>query len=213
MRKFLIIFCAILVYLVISSKSCGSDEQEEAASKETELALTKQNIKNEFESDELSKKSLKAFEVKAKQELVDFSDYLRICSNKQLDSSFRTQARRMIRDMFITDSVRINGLLIDGQDKKIVPLIELLDFKAAGNITSMDLKFDDIKLTEPLRKTDEFNYKGRLAFSRNVKTFTAFDSSTYSPARMEAEIYASKVFKAFGKDTLQVWSVFLGDIK
>lgn len=213
MRKFLIIFCALLAYLALSSKSCGSGEKEEATNRKAEIAKTRVSIKNEFESDDLSRKSLKGFEAKAKQDLVDFSDYLNICSDNQLDSSFRNQARQMILDLFISDSVRISGLLINGQDKKIIPLVELLNFKTAGDIASMDFKFDDIKVTESLHRTDEYNYKGRLSFSRQVKAFTASDSSTYSAARMEAEIIVSKVDKVFGTDTLRVWGMFLGEIK
>lgn len=40
MRKFLIIFCALLAYLALSSKSCGSDEKEDATSKEAEHPLS-----------------------------------------------------------------------------------------------------------------------------------------------------------------------------
>ena len=213
MRKFLVIFCAILAYLALSSKSCSSDEKEEAANKEAELVKTRVSIKNEFESDDLSRKSLKGFEAKAKQDLVDFSDYLTICSDNRLDSSFRNQARLMILDLFISDSVRISGLLINGQYQKIVPLVELLNSKAADSYNSINFKFEDIKVREPFRRTDEFNYKGRLSFSRTMKARNASDTVTTNPFRMEADIYASKVLKAFGKDTLRVWEVFLGEIR
>ncbi len=45
-----------------------------------------------------------------------------------------------------------------------------------------------------------------------LKAFSASDTTIFGPVRMETDIFASKVFKSFGKDTLKVWSVFLGDI-
>jgi hypothetical protein len=213
MRKFMFIFVAILAYLVLSSKSCGTDEKDDAAKQEAELIETKASIKNEFESDDLSKKSLKAFEVKAKQKLVDFSDYLGICSDKQMDESFKGQARQMILDMFISDSVRINTLLLNEPDKKNIPINEFLSSRLAAGYNSMDFLLDSIEVVGPLRRIDDNNYKGRLSFSRLVKACSASDTVLLSPARMEADIFASKVYKPFGTDTLLVWSVFLGEIR
>jgi len=213
MRKFLIIFCALLAYLALSSKSCGSGEKEEATNRKAEIAKTRVSIKNEFESDDLSRKSLKGFEAKAKQDLVDFSDYLNICSDNQLDSSFRNQARQMILDLFISDSVRISGLLINGQDKKIIPLNELLNPGSSSAINSMEFKFTDVRITEPFHRTDEFNYNGRLSFSRQLKTFSFPDTAVSGYVRMETDIRVSKVYKPFGTDTLRVWGMFLGEIK
>jgi hypothetical protein len=213
MRKFLIIFCAILAYLVLGSKSCGSDEKEDAASKAAELTKTRASIKNEFESDDLSKKSLRAFEIRAKQELVDFSDYLGIYSDKNLDESFKTQARQMILDMFFADSVRINSQLMNGQDGRNIPMAEFLNLDSASGCNSLDFIFDSIDVAGPLRRVDELNYKGSLTFSRLVKACSATDTLTTGIVKLKADIYASKVYKAFGTDTLQVWSVFLGEIK
>lgn len=213
MRKFMVIFFAILVYLVLSSKSCGSDEQADAAKQKAELAQTKENIKNEFESEDLSRKSLRAFEVKAKQELVDFSDYLEICSGKQLDTSFRAQARRMILDMFLSDSVQVNSLLLNKQGGKNILLVEFLKPDPSSSYNSIDVTFDSIEVAGHLRRIDDFNYKGKLSFSRYLKSCSASDTVFTGPVRMEADIFASKVFKAFGTDTLQVWSVFLGEIR
>jgi hypothetical protein len=77
----------------------------------------------------------------------------------------------------------------------------------------MDFLFDSIKVARPFHRTDEFNYKGRLSFSRRIKASTASDTIFSGPDRMEADIYVSKVCKQFGTDTLQIWSVFLGNIK
>jgi len=213
MRKFLFIFVAILAYLLLCSKSCGSDEKDDAVRQEAELTKTKESIKNEFKSDDLSKKSLRAFEVKAKQKLVDFSDFLDIYSDKLMDGSFKKHARQMIMDLFISDSVRINNLLSNENDEKNIPISEFLSSDLAAGYNSMNFTFDSIKVAEPLRRIDDFNYKGRLSFSRRLKTHSASDTLFTGPKAMEADIMVSKVYKQFGTDTLQIWSVFLGEIK
>lgn len=213
MRKFLFIFVAILAYLLLCSKSCGSDEKGDSAKQEAELTQTKESIKNEFESDDLSKKSLRAFEVKAEQKLVDFSDYLDIFSDKLMDESFKNQARQMILDLFICDTVQINSILLNEPDKKNIPISKFLSLDSATGYNSMDFIFDSIEVTEPLRRIDTLNYKGRLSFSRRVKISSASDTLFTGPDRMEVDIFASKVRKQFGSDTLQIWSVFLGNIK
>jgi hypothetical protein len=212
MRKFLVIFCAILAYLALSSKSCSSDEKEDAANKEAEVVKTRASIRNEFESEDLSRKSLRAFEAKAKQDLKDLSDYLHIYSDKQLDESFKNQVRGMIMEMFISDTIRISNRLSGQTELKNISLFEFLTLDLAPNFISMDFIFDSIRVTAPLHKTDDLKYKGCLSFSRRLKAISASDTVFTSPARMEADMFVSKVFKPFGTDTLLVWNVFLGDI-
>lgn len=213
MRKFLFIFGAIMAYLLLCSKSCDSDERDDSVSKEAELTQTKEAIKNEFESDELSRKSLRAFEAKAKQKLVDLADYLDIYNDKPIDESFKDQARQMILDLFISDSVLINNRLSGENDEKDLSVREFLKTGLASVYTSADFMFDTLEIAAPLRRIDDLNYKGRLSFSRIVKSCNFADTVISFPAKMEADIFVSKVIKPFGSDTLRIWSVFLGNIK
>jgi hypothetical protein len=212
MRRSLFIISAILAYLLLCSKSCDSDEQENSAAKEAELTQTKEAIKNEFESDDLSKKSLRAFEAKAEQKLVDLVDYLHIYDDKAMDESFKDQAQQMILDLFISDSVVINSALSNDNNEKILLLKDFLHAGSSPGYTSEEIMIDSIQVVKPFRRTDEFYYTGSLKFSRRVMNCTSSDTVVSEPARMEAEIFVSKVKKLFGADTLQVWGVFLGDI-
>jgi hypothetical protein len=213
MRKFLLIFAAIMAYLLLCSKSCDSDEQVNAASKEAEVTKAKEAIKNEFESDELSRKSLRAFEAKAKQKLVDLADYLDIYTDKLIDESFKDQARQMILDLFISDSVLINNRLSGENDEIVLPVREFLKTELASVYTSADFMFDTLEIAAPLRRIDDLNYIGRLSFSRMVKMCNSTDTLIAGPGKLEAEIFVARVKKSFGSDTLLVWKVFLGEIK
>ena len=213
MRRFLYIFAAILAYLALSSRSCGSDEPEEAVSPEAALVQSRDSIRHEFSAEDLSRKSLRAFELQAEQKLSDLADYLNINFNDSLDLPFREQARRMIRDLFLSDSVKINLLLFNEKKGNSLSLMEYLNLVPGPAGYSKTILLDSIEIERPLRRTDEFNYTGHLSFSRQIKTCSPGDTTTTAPLRMEVEILASKVSKIFGKDTLQVWGLFLGEIK
>ncbi len=212
MRKFLFLFTAVLAYLVLSSRSCEGPEQEDAAAEEAPLAETREHIFNEFGSEDLSIASLQAFEVKAKQKLIDLGDYLHIYTVKSMDDSFKEQARQMILELFISDSVLIDPLLTDGPEGKYLILPEFIASVPVSGYHSIDFIFDSIEIANPLRRTDENSYTGTLTFSRYVKFCTTSDTAITGPATLEVEMTASKVNKAFGADTLQIWSVFLGNI-
>ena len=211
MRRFSYILTACLLYLLLCSDSCNSNRQDRSVEHEAALAQDVEDLKNEFKSDELTEKSLNAFEVKAKQKLVDLSDYLNIYTVKSTDESFRIQARQMIQDLFISENVRINDLLLNEPDRKDISITDFLNRKFQYNL--LNLKFDSIRISEPLHRTNELNYTGSLKFSRFMKALTSTDTLIVSPTKMEVEIFVSKVKKAFGNDTLQVWNVSLGNIQ
>jgi len=211
MKRFLFIVIASVAYLLFSSRSCGPEQKDESALHEAELIQERKDIRNEFESDDLSQKSLRAFEVKAIQKLVDFSDYLRIYSNKQMAESFKDQSRLMIGDIFISDSIQISHFMFLEPGKKNLTLSAFLDNVAMGNFC--ETKFDSIHVSEPFRQVGEFKYEGKLSFSARLKGCTSKDTILIKKSKFEADIFALKVNKSFGNDTLRIWSVFLGNIR
>jgi len=211
MRRFLYILTACLLYLLLSSESCNSTRQDSSAAHEAELMNAVADLNNEFKSNFLSEKSLIAFETKAKQKLVDFSDYLSIYETKSTDETFRTQAREMILNLFVSENVRINGLLLNEPERKDLLINDFLNRKF--EFDSFELKFDSIKISEPLRRMNEMNYTGSLIFFRFQQAGISADTLIAAPAPMKVEIFVSKVKKSFGNDTLQVWNVLLGNIQ
>ena len=211
MRKFSYILMGCILYLLLSADSCNSNRPESSEMHDVELTKEMKDLKTEFESDALTEKSLTAFEVKAKQKLVDFSDFLAIYTTEPIDELFKSQARQMILDLFITGKVRINDLLVNEPDQKDILINDFLDLKS--EYRSMNLKCDSINISEPLHRTKEMNYTGSLRFYRLLEVRTSSDTLIIAPARMEVEIFVSKVKKPFGKDTLQIWNVSLGNMK
>jgi len=210
MRRLYYILMAFMMYMLLSSKSCVNERKENTASPEEQLFHARSEIKKEFESDYLSDKSLRAFEVKAKEKLVDLTDFLKICSDAGMDESFKKQSIQMILDLFVTDDILINSQLVDESFVKMVPVRSFLKTTSGTGFSKIIL--DSLKITEPLHLTSDSQYTGSVRFSRKIAQISAVDTIVSSPASMQASFFVRKIKKTFGKDTLQVWNVSLGNI-
>lgn len=211
MKKFLFLFFAFMAYLLLSSKSCAPEKSEESVSPEVKLNQDREVIRQEFGAEHLSSKSLKAYELMSVQKLADFSDYLRIFTNRQMDTTFRNLSGKMIRELFVSDSIGINTCLIMNSEKKKLPLGEFLNRISESN--TCDLSFDSIRISRHFRQKNETKYVGCISFLRGLKTCPQSDTVNLPTVRLETEIVLKKVKKSIGNDTLQVWSAFLGNIR
>ncbi len=210
MKKYLIIFCAALAYLFLSSRSCEGPEQQDILTDEEVLAATKDSIEHRFASDDLSPALLNALEIQAQQKLADFGDYLNLYTDASLDSAFRIQARGMVRELFIADTVQINPLLMSHAGGMNLSMNDFLVTQT--NIDSPTLLIDSIRTIKSLSRTDEVSYKGIISFQRQIQYHTGSDTLLSDRTSMAAEIIAFKAVKAIGSDTLRVWEVSLGGI-
>lgn len=211
MRRTLYLLLAVLGYLLLSAKSCSDGREQDSASMEVKMIREKAEIRNEFGSDFLPGKSLSAFESKARQKLTDLSDYLNILSDNSMNNSFREQSRQMIVNLFLSDTLRIETRLTNDADSRKITVNEFV--QAASQSGSGKFLLDSIRVTEPLHSASNRIYKGRLAFSRRIKNGLARDSAWSPPVSLEAEFFVSKIHKTFGKDTLQIWNLSLGNIE
>lgn len=213
MRKYVFVFGAILAYLLFCAKSCESPESEDAGSQDEELAKIKDSIKGEFESDDLTKKTLRAFEVKAEEKLVDFIDYLNLYADQAMDETLKNQVRQMISELFVSEDIRIKMRLSPEANEKGLNLNELLMTDFARNYDSVVFRVDSIAVFKPLRPEDEISYSGILEFQQTVKSYSSSGNIFTNARKARIEIQALKVEKSFGSDTLQIWKVFLGNLE
>jgi len=213
MKRFLIIICSFIAFLVFCSKSCETPEDQQADKEEAVFKATLDSINSSFSSDQPSEQSLRSLEVKAKQKLTDLADYLQIYADKSLDEAFREHARQMILDLFISDSVRILLKVKDGMSDKSISLKDFLQSGSGPSGKILNLTFDSIILSEPLHRINEILYLGNLRFSQRYEIPSASNLEISCSVKKEVNIIATKIRKQFGRDTLQIWQVYLGDIR
>ncbi len=187
MKRHLIILGALLAFILFSAKSCDDDPGANRDAEEEALIGAMDSVINEFGTEYLDEESLFAFTQKAKQKLMDYSDYMNMANDTSLDSAFRNQALAMTIELFKKGSGPIESF--------------------AGRV----IKIDSIRLIEPLHLTGTVLYKGVLGFREGIKSLggdTTADVSSWK----KVEFLATKSNKLFATDTLRIWQVYLGEI-
>ncbi|MFH1121985.1 MAG: hypothetical protein V1775_19360 [Bacteroidota bacterium] len=213
MKRGILILLAIPVYLILSSKSCDSDREHDALVHKAKTEQTKESIREEFQSEYLTDQTLRAFELKAKQKLVDFADYLSIYYNKKLDEALKNQAGEMVTGLFASDKTVIQSFFPGKNNSIGYPLSDFLGHDFMPEYNTVNVLIDSICIDTPLQRSGHDLYKGTLTFYRRLEACSPSDTIMIRGNKMNIEIIAKKVNKSFGSDTLQVWSVFLGNIR
>ncbi|HPF64101.1 hypothetical protein [Lentimicrobium sp.] len=213
MRKSYYILMAILTWFILSSKSCGPEEEKIAGREKADLEQSRERIRTEFEADILSEQSLRAFEINAKQKIVDYGDYLGIAFNKNLDTALRAEAGRMIKSMFTSEDIASNRHMSLITTNRALNIKHIAGQHNVSGFQSISFKIEHVRITEPLRPAGESCYTGKLNFSCTTVTITEQDTVNLGKENLSALFYARKLPKAFGNDTLLMWSVLLGEIR
>lgn len=211
MRRISQISALILLYLFITAKSCDNQEQDDETRNQTRITLSRDSIKSTFESDSLSTSSLRAFEVTAKIKLSDFSDYLIILNDTSVAERFREKAREMIRELFISENSVLRCTNPDNLGKREIPIKYLLQSGKKAPAMFGKIIPDSIRVKKILQQTDDSISIGELSYSyipagqkftKNLKPEIAGGTIDFLVVKHE---------KKFGKDTLKIWDVFLGN--
>ncbi len=212
MKRFLRISALILVYFVASARSCNDAGKEDAAFAEAKERAAKDSIASAFSSDSLSPASLRAFESTARYKLTDFADYLQVFTDSSTNPAFKNKARQMIRDLFVSDDVRVEIACPGLMAEKGLILKNMLESEMKHRPTEERMVFDSIRLKQALHRENDTLFSGQLAFrircnhaeGQNRPSFTDYDHN--------AEIFVVKRQITFGSDSLKVWKVYLGEI-
>jgi hypothetical protein len=211
MKQFFYIVSMIIVYFLLTAKGCGGDTKSASDVREQKRIETEiDSLAEIFGSESLSPFALLAFEENAKIRFNDFLDYFGIAADSTKAKAFKEQAGRMIGDMFIS---RDCILCFKIADKNAVTGITVKELVAAN---SGFLKYisilhpDSLWITEKLKPVNDTMYAGQLGFSMDMTSYQReFDN--YYPGCGVISFYIVKQRKVFGKDTLNIWSVLLGE--
>lgn len=171
-----------------------------------------QSFEEEFEIGKLDEVNLNAFEDRAIEKIQDFGEYIMIYTRKDYDTAFKTQAGKMIFDLFIDNNVLIDIDLSTGmsEDLTLFGFLELLDSCEYDELT---VSSQDFVLDTPLHFSGDSLYKGVVSYSNKILGVTSGDSLLIHSASNRVEIIIKKVNKKFGNRSSLIWEVLLGNIK
>lgn len=211
--KQLYIIFSLFAFFIFSSDSCDSNAEERQKWQKNQFHKKIATIKDGFESDYLTETTRIAYEVKAKQKLIDFSDYFTIYSDKSLDSLFREKTGEMMMHLFHQNKTKLEFMLNDSERRNRMNTKELLQKLQRSEFDVLQLKIDSIQTYKTLERINESAYMGELCFYQSVEGIRGNDTTLIDLTTMQCEFYVMKVMKNFGTESKKIWKVFLGDIK
>jgi hypothetical protein len=185
MKRIFNILPVILMYLIVCGKSCDSGEQFTREREQRQALHARDSLVSAFEKDTLDPASLRAFEVTARLKLNDLSDYLKISRDSGGGKAFRDKAGQMAEALFVP-GVKVPGHL-------------------SGAV------FDSVRVSRALRYLNDSAYSGQMIMTVHFPGLIPRDR--HSTSNLRAEFFAVKRMKIFGRDTLRVWNVLLGEIR
>jgi hypothetical protein len=170
-----------LSYLLLTAKSCDNGEEWARSREQAAVQSARDSISRFYRADSLDPSECKAFELSAMLKLRDLNDYLKIMGDSATAREFRKKAEGMAL-----------SLLYPGEK---VP------------ISLRMVRFDSIRVSQPLERKSDSLYSGELTFSRESQTRKEKEKQQIS----SAGIKVVRQKQVFGSDTVTAWKVFLGE--
>lgn len=205
------ILSLLIVWLVCSADGCNENAGMMERIEENQIASIKDTIRDVFEAGFPDDHLLRAYEESAKHRLADFADYLKISSDSSVDIVFRKHAAEMAGKLFKSASADVSLWDSSPQSGRI-SIDSLIKTSLAGCINSFIIPVETI-INSPLKMKNDSVYQGSISFYPQRNQYTKNDSPETGKSPLVIEVYALKKVKHFGKESLTVWEVFLGDIK
>ena len=203
-------------YIILTSKSCGSDmDMDEEARLQEDQNIMLREMKSDFESEYLLEDRLVAYGEKAKQKLVDFTDYLNLYSSKDLEPLFKKQVRDMIFRLFYDKNAAVNLTVVPdnrkgNKDNSLTGLLNSIDTSAYKKI---EFIITDLKIIEPLRMENTDRYAGKIGCGFRISGISENDTILLYEQHNQVRIITARTAKQFGTDTaLLIWQVFLNEV-
>jgi len=209
----LYIIALLFAFFIFSSDSCDSTVEEKQKWEKAQFHKKIETIKDGFESDYLTETARIAYEEKAKQKLIDFSDYFTLYSDKSMDTLFRKKTGEMMMYLFYQNETLLEFKLDDSEKRIRMDTKELLERLRESEYDVLQLKTDSIQTYAALERINESTYIGKLGYLQSVEGIMGKDTTLIDVTTMQSEFYVMKVMKSFGAESKKIWKVFLGNIK
>jgi hypothetical protein len=94
-----------------------------------------------------------------------------------------------------------------------VTLKEFLERGFGEDYLKAEVNFDSIRVMEPLIKTGDQLYTGKLAAIQTVTLHPARENMVSSTQMITIDFMSSRQQSVVGQDTLKVWKVLLGNFE
>ncbi|MCB0400495.1 MAG: hypothetical protein KDD41_00275 [Flavobacteriales bacterium] len=182
----------------------SASEMEEPVQEEVPAGMMPEVIPQELSHEEQD-----AYQLRAKQKFQDFCDYLKILTDKRINNDLQQHARKMIRELFVSDTVKLSGadsVFFSTTDSLTeIPLKELIDlpYETIPGQLPLVIHLKSMDFSSPLQSDSQIGYRGRLTV-----TFTAHQKSH----QKNIDVFLVETTKQFGEYSEGTIEVKLGNI-
>ncbi len=171
------------------------------------------NLENDFSKSTLGAENVAAFEVRAKQKVVDFCNYIQLISNKNFDEKLRLHSQKSALKLFNSNQCVVNDSLITGNDSLIL-VSDFFDAIFETEHQQIVGQASNIVLEDELTLTETGDYAGTITYTQ---TLTCYDEegnviNTIVENKIVGVILSRKT-KSFGATDKMIWVVNLCDIQ
>jgi hypothetical protein len=211
--RYLRITGLLMLYILLCSKGCNDRNEITSQQEAATVNQTRDSIISKFSSDIIPEASLRAFEETGKQKLADFADYFGLMSDKSLDTSFRKQAAKMIRELFYGEDLQFQLTLPGNPETEMVSLNAMVMGDFLSKYQKPELILDSVRVTAPLHLDRSSGYTGKLSFRQGFTGISEKDQIFINPTPKEVILHLNKHPKQFGSDVRDVWELSLGQIE
>jgi len=193
----------LLVYMVLSARSCGDEEN----SNELSFLEETDRYEQELSSPSPNIGMLRAFEEKAIQKVRDHIDYLNILSDPAITRIMKENVQQQNEKLFLRSGNDLSTIIQKLSEDKFNIQNEQLDqtsfftYNISGAIT----------ILSPLHLVKDQIKSGSLSYLLILNSQK--DSTTSSPKdlKVKMDFYLERTTKYFGLDSLKVWQVYLAE--
>ena len=211
MRRSLYTSVLIVLYLLLTAKSCDSRQEADQAREQAALAAAKDSIRTAAAPDTLTGSSLQAFERVAVIKMSDFGDFLAILRDTAVDPAFKEKARDMIRSMFVSDNSSLHFPCPGNSRRKDVVLQDLLTPEAVTSCGFGKVIADSTRVWQSLQRSGGPDYLGVLSYAFILASTGPGNDAGQALIHGTVGFVVTRNPKVFGADTLMVWEVLLGN--
>ena len=195
----------LLLFIVLSAFSQTDEKQ-----KENNYYQLQNTMSNNMQQ---SSYNLSGFEGRAIQKLEEFAGYIEIISNKTYDIKLREHALTLAAKLFYDKEIKIKNSDKQLSSMSVLELNDYLNSILENGYAKIVVEISDQDYVENLKQSKTDSYSGKLIFEQTNTYYKNKDVKEKTTEKKEVDIILEKSDKNFGKRTMSVWNVFLGEIR
>lgn len=161
----------------------------------------------------LSPQELSAYEQRAMGKVKDFTNYLELITNKKYDKAVRLHSLQPATSLFSSPQKFMEVASTSNKLIRKYPIQSYLRKILNTSYQQIRISHENMRWLEPLHRMNNGSYEGTIVCEqRFIGVYT--DGREYSDFTTKAyEVVLKKKSKDFGSRTLNVWQLYLGDVK